>query len=329
MLRFLFEKFRLAVLLSFAVVLPVQALEADAVKGLASDDLATRIQAIDDIAAAGDEAALELLQALYNGEVYVTEDGQVVLEEDEIVDALTHEALDPEPEFYDSVIVNNRMRGNLETAIAALSLLSDDHETRMASATALEGAEDPKLLPVLKKALDKETDPEIRAMLGQTKAVIELGSADPTVRLEAAHALSDSSQRRVRELLSAKLEKTPDGEFIEPVEEVRDAAEEAMKSIDRRLLLIDYLGRFFSGLSLGSILLLVALGLAIIYGLLGVINLAHGELLMIGAYATYVTQSVFRTYFPESLDFYVVAAIPVAFIVTGGVGVVLERTVIR
>ncbi|MGD2139127.1 MAG: urea ABC transporter permease subunit UrtB [Burkholderiales bacterium] len=319
----------MAVLLSFAVVLPVQALEADAVKGLASDDLATRIQAIDDIAAAGDEAALELLQALYNGEVYVTEDGQVVLEEDEIVDALTHEALDPEPEFYDSVIVNNRMRGNLETAIAALSLLSDDHETRMASATALEGAEDPKLLPVLKKALDKETDPEIRAMLGQTKAVIELGSADPTVRLEAAHALSDSSQRRVRELLSAKLEKTPDGEFIEPVEEVRDAAEEAMKSIDRRLLLIDYLGRFFSGLSLGSILLLVALGLAIIYGLLGVINLAHGELLMIGAYATYVTQSVFRTYFPESLDFYVVAAIPVAFIVTGGVGVVLERTVIR
>jgi len=329
MLRVLIEKVCVVVLAGLIVVSPAMALEPDAVKGLASNDFTTRVEAIDAIAAAGDEEALALLQALYNGEVYVTEDGQVVLERDEIVDAVTLKPLDPQPDTYDSVIINNQMRSKLESAIAALSLLSKDRETRFNSAKALENSQDPKLLPVLNKALEKETDPGIRSMLTQTKAVIELGSDDPTVRLAAARALGDSNQRRVRELLAAKLEKTPDGDYIEPVGEVRLAALNSVKSIDRKLLLIDYMGRLFSGLSLGSILLLVALGLAIIYGLLGVINLAHGELLMIGAYATYVTQSIFKTYFPGSLDFYVVAAIPVAFIVTGGVGVVLERTVIR
>ncbi|UCH50337.1 MAG: urea ABC transporter permease subunit UrtB [Betaproteobacteria bacterium] len=329
MLRGFFGKLVLAVAMTVCLTMPARALDAEAVQGLASEELSDRIAAIDAIAAAGDEAALEILELLYNGEVYVTEEGQVILEFDEIVDAVTREPLDPEPDYYDSVIVNNLMRGKLETAIASLSLLSDDRDTRFASAQALERAEDPKLLPVLAKALKSETDPEIRAMLAQTKSVIELASNDPTVRLAAATALADSDQRRVRELLAAKLEKTSEGEFIEPVEEVRLAAEDSMKSIDRRLLLIDYLGRLFSGLSLGSILLLVALGLAITYGLLGVINLAHGEMLMIGAYSTYVTQTIFKNHFPDAFDFYVIAAIPVAFCVAAAVGMLLERTVIR
>ena len=308
---------------------PARALDAQAVSGLASDDLATRIKAISAIAASGDESALELLQLLHNGEVYVTGAGQVVLELDDIVDAVTREPLDPQPDDYDSVIVNNQMRGDLETAIASLSLLSDNREIRFASAQALEGAEDPHLLPILVKAMSTERDAEIRNMLAQTRWVIELNSEDPAARLAAAASLGDSNQRRVRELLAAKLEKLPSGEFIEPSEQVRMAAELSMKSIDRRLILIDYLGRFFSGLSLGSILLLVALGLAITYGLLGVINLAHGEMLMIGAYATYVTQTIFIKHFPAALDFYVIAAIPVAFCVAGAVGMVLERTVIR
>ena len=132
LLRGILGKFALAVLMASAVMMPAHALQADAVKGLASDELADRIEAIDAIAAAGDEAALELLQLLYNGEVYVTEDGQVVLEFDEVVDAVTREPLDPEPDYYDSVIVNNLMRGNLETAIASLRLQSDDRDTRFA-----------------------------------------------------------------------------------------------------------------------------------------------------------------------------------------------------
>ncbi len=310
-------------------VSPAQALDADAVSGLASEDFATRMAAIDAIAASSDAAALELLQLLQNGEVYLTEDGQVILEFDEIVDAVTLEPLDPEPDFYDSVIVNNRMRSKLSTAIAALSLLSDDREVRYDSARALEDAEDPQLLPVLAKALSTESDPEIRALLVHTRAVLQLKSDDPDARLQAAEALGESNQRRVRELLAAMLQTDASGAFVEPVEEVREAAEKSVKSIDRRLLLIDHAARLFSGLSLGSILLLVALGLAITYGLLGVINLAHGEMLMIGAYATYVTQTIFRQHFPEAIDWYVVAAIPVAFVVAAAVGMVLERTVIR
>jgi len=308
---------------------PAQALDAEAVSGLASDELSVRIEAIAAIAAHADEAALEILQLLYEGEVYVTEEGQIILEFDEVVDAITREPLDPEPDYYDSVIVNNQMRGDLETAIAALSLLSEDREVRVTSAQALESAEDPRLLPVIVEALARERDPEIRAMLAQTRSVMELGSEDPAVRVVAVTALGESSDRRVRELLAAKLERNPDGDYFESDATVRLAAVKSVKSIDRRLMLIDYFGRFFSGLSLGSILLLVALGLAITYGLLGVINLAHGEMLMIGAYATYVTQTVFINHFPAAFDYYVVAAIPVAFFVAAGVGMVLERTVIR
>ncbi len=330
MLQALLRSLGVAIVIAGMGIVPAQALDPDAVSGLASEDMAKRTEAIDAIAASGDETAREFLQTLLDGEVYVTEQGQIVLEHDDVVDAITLEPLDPQPDYYDSVIVNNRMRGKLQTAIAALSLLSDDREVRFASARALEGQEDPLLLPVLSSALSSETDADIRAMLAQTKSVIELGSEDPAKRLAAAGSLGDiSSQRRVRELLAAMLEQDGSGEFIEPIAEVRLAAGQSVKSIDRRLMLIDYFGRLFSGLSLGSILLLVALGLAITYGLLGVINLAHGEMLMIGAYATYVTQTMFKTYFPGAFDYYVLAAIPVAFCVAALVGMVLERTVIR
>jgi urea transport system permease protein len=133
----------------------------------------------------------------------------------------------------------------------------------------------------------------------------------------------------VREVLASKLEKNNLGAYQEESPEIRVAIESAVATIDRKLTFIDYFGRLFSGLSLGSILLLAAMGLAITYGLLGVINLAHGEMLMIGAYATYVTQQVFIEYLPNHLDFYVIAAIPMAFLCSAIIGVILERSVIR
>ena len=329
MLHDLLRALRLATAIAAMSATPAQALDADAVSGFASDDLATRIAAIDKVAAPEDESALEFLQTLLDGEVYVTEEGQIVLEHDDVVDAVTLKPLDPQPDYYDNVIVNNRMRGKLEIAIAAQSLLSADLDVRFASAQALEGAEDPLLLPALARAISSESDADILAMLVQTNSVIELASEDPQLRLAAVTSLGDTSVRRIRVLLAAMLEQNVSGEFVEPVEAVRLAAEQSVKSIDRRLMLIDFFGHFFSGLSLGSILLLVALGLAITYGLLGVINLAHGEMLMIGAYATYVTQTVFKTHFPAAFDYYVLAAIPVAFCVTAFVGMILERTVIR
>jgi urea transport system permease protein len=141
--------------------------------------------------------------------------------------------------------------------------------------------------------------------------------------------LGESNQARVRTMLLQVLEKDASGSHTEADADVRYAAEAALKSVERRLAFSDYFGRIFSGLSLGSILLLVALGLAITYGLLGVINMAHGEMLMIGAYATYVTQQIFTTHFPGAFDWYVVAAVPAAFFAAALVGMALERTVIR
>jgi urea transport system permease protein len=110
---------------------------------------------------------------------------------------------------------------------------------------------------------------------------------------------------------------------------VKAAAAGALGAIEARQAIVSMVGNLFYGLSLGSVLLLCALGLAITFGLLRVINMAHGELLMIGAYATYAVQKLFQSYLPAQQDWYLIAAIPVAFIVTAGIGMALERSVIR
>ena len=308
-----------------------KALDRADISGLASDTTMERLRAIDKIATIGDPDALRLLEALQNSEVMVTDAGQIVLENEEwdVIDAITLEVLDPQPDVYDTVIVNNRMRSQLDSAIGVLQLLSEDREIRLTSAKSLQDNLLPALLPILNKALAQETDQEIIRILKESQSVILLDATDSQQRLDAVNYLMSSSERQVREILAAKLEKNESGLYLEDSVEVRVAIESAVSAIDRKLTLIDYFGRLFSGLSLGSILLLAAMGLAITYGLLGVINLAHGEMLMIGAYATYVTQQLFVNHLPNYLDLYVIAAIPMAFFSSAVIGVMLERTVIR
>jgi urea transport system permease protein len=307
------------------------ALESSDVSGLSSDSAMERIKAIKTIAAVGDADSLRILQALQNSEVYVTDTGHIVVENDDgdVLDAISLELLDPEPEYYDYVIVNNVMRSELENAVASLQLLSPDRDVRMASAVALQNNRSKETLPLLELALKNESDEEIRSILLVIKAVILLGSEEQKTRIEAVQSLEGTSDRSIRELLVSKLNRDDQGEYVEPSPEVRKVIKEVVSSIDQKLTLIDYFGRLFSGLSLGSILLLAALGLAITYGLLGVINLAHGEMLMIGAYATYVTQQLFTHFLPNFFDLYVIAAIPIAFLTASVIGVILERTVIR
>ena len=307
------------------------ALETADVSGLSSDSAMERIEAIKTIATVGDSDALRILQALQNSEVYVTDTGHIVVENDDgdVLDAISLELLDPEPEYYDYVIVNNVMRSELENAVASLQLLSPDRDVRMASAVALQNNRSQETLPLLELALNNESDEEIRSILLVIKAVIMLDAEDQATRSEAVQSLNGTSDRVIRELLASRLNRDDQGEYVESSPEVRKVIKEVVSSIDQKLTLIDYFGRLFSGLSLGSILLLAALGLAITYGLLGVINLAHGEMLMIGAYATYLTQQLFTHFFPNFFDLYVLAAIPIAFLTASVIGVILERTVIR
>ena len=164
----------------------------------------------------------------------------------------------------------------------------------------------------------------MRDMLVQVRASIQLNSSDKAIRLAAVRTLGESSNPNVKQMLSSRL--APDGE-TDP--EVRTAVEKVLLNIDRDLAAYEYAGMVFTGISLGSILLLAALGLAITYGLMGIINMAHGEMIMIGAYTTFVVQNLFRNYLPEQFQWYLLVAIPAAFIVAALVGMLLERSVLR
>ncbi|MEI9272325.1 urea ABC transporter permease subunit UrtB, partial [Pseudomonas aeruginosa] len=178
--------------------------------------------------------------------------------------------------------------------------------------------------PLLEARLRIESDAGVKEALGLALANLQLGDPDPALRLSAVRLLGESGDPLARTRLENLLDPA-----VEPEEGVRIAAATSLAQVKRRLLVGDLLGQAFSGLSLGSILLLAALGLAITYGLLGVINMAHGEMLMLGAYSTYVVQLLFQRLAPEWLALYPLLALPVAFCVSAAIGMALERTVIR
>lgn len=306
------------------------ALDPELVKKLGSEAASAKLEAINALAGAADPAALPVLEALRDGNLNVTPEGRVLIVRGGTAkDAATGEALPQVPEAIETVGINNRIRGALDSALSAFALYSSDREARLKAARGMEGSTSQSLLPMLNKALDLEQDADIRRILEQTRAGINVGNSDPKLRLEAVKVLGESNQQRTKLLLLPLLEKDSAGQFVEHDRQVRDAAELAVAQIDRRVALGAYGGRLFAGISLASILMLAALGLAITYGLLGVINMAHGEMIMIGAYATFVTQQVIRNHFPGLLEWYPVIAIPIAFVAAALVGMALERSVIR
>ncbi|MCB2029096.1 MAG: urea ABC transporter permease subunit UrtB, partial [Rhodoferax sp.] len=181
---------------------------------------------------------------------------------------------------------------------------------------------DESKLPLVQKALAAETDDGLREQLEMVQAAILLGSPDVAKRLEAARMMADGRNRNTKTVLLERLR-------VEEDPKVKAALSASLVKVDERLAWGNRLGAMFSGVSLGSILLLVALGLAITYGLMGVINMAHGELMMVGAYATYVVQGLFQTYLPGGFAWYLLAAVPASFLAAALMGAALERTVIR
>lgn len=305
------------------------ALDEATVRQLAAEDSDAKIEAINRLVAAGDPAAIPVLKAMQD-DALATARGRVVISaEDNIRDARTGEPVAIAREELQPVMINNRLRGVLDGALAALRLSAPERAARLAAAQELAANPGEEMLALLARAHEKESDAQIRALLAQARATLELRSPDAAVRRAAAEALGASASPNTRQLLAPLLAKNPDGSFIEPDAAVRAAAQNSLRAIERQLLLPNVIATLFSGLSLGSVLLLAALGLAITFGLMGIINMAHGELLMIGAYTTYVVQALFRQYLPGAFDAYLVAAVPAAFLVAALVGVALERGVIR
>jgi urea transport system permease protein len=271
--------------------------------------------------ASADDKTAAFLQALSDDAVKVAGDKVFVMKDGKAFDPVSGvQAV--VPEGAEDVINNNRMRGELDSAMAALKLFAKDDKIRMAAIKQLQSDADETKLPLIEKAFAAEQNAQIKDLLGLVRAAALLGSTDKTKRLEAAALLSTSTQASTKTVLLARLtqETEPD---------VKAALQKSLREVEAALAWGDKLGAIFSGISLGSILLLVALGLAITYGLMGVINMAHGELMMIGAYATYVVQGLFQKYLPGAFDWYLLASVPVAFMAAALMGALLERSVIR
>ncbi|HSD62058.1 MAG TPA: urea ABC transporter permease subunit UrtB [Burkholderiales bacterium] len=317
----------LAVLAMIAVS-AAAAVAPETVQRLAGEDSDEKIAAVQAIAATPGEAALRILRALGEDRLAVA-GGRLVVQKDQgFMDAETGAILTPAPAAAEPITINNRVRREVQGALAGLRLFSPERDKRLEAARELEGSAEPEIAPAVRQALDRETDPQIRDILQLAYAQATLKSPDPALRLEAARALGASGNPNVKLLLAGLMEKKG-GEFVEPDEDVRRAASASLRELERRLAWAETAGRVFSGISLGSILLLGALGLAITYGVMGVINMAHGELLMVGAYATFMVQGLFRSHLPGLLDWYVLAAVPAAFLSAALAGMLMERLVIR
>ncbi len=290
-------------------------------KGIAVGESEARIEALNQALASADDKTAAFIQALLDDAVKLADGKVFVVKDGKAVDPVTGAEITL-PATAEDVINNNRMRGELEAALAGLKLFSKDEKTRREGIKALQTESDESKLPLIEKAFAAEANAQLKDQLGLIRAAVLLNSADKSKRLIAATLLSQSGQASTKTVLLERLK-------VETEPDVKAALNATLKTVEGALAWGDKLGAVFSGISLGSILLLVALGLAITYGLMGVINMAHGELMMIGAYATYVVQGLFQKYVPGYFDWYLVASVPVAFMASALMGAALERSVIR
>jgi len=294
--------------------------DGKSIEKLAFGESDEKVEAIAALVASGTPKAAEILQALADGELSTSGKRVLIVKGESAVDAISGEKLAKVPEDKEDIVANNRLRRELGGAIAALRLVSPKVEERFTAAKELLGNVEPGMLPLVKKALAAEQNPQVKAMLEQIAAALELKSEDRATRLAAVQKLGDARGASAKTLLLGFLKDEKD-------EELLSEARKSLQAIEGRLAWGERLGVVFTSISLGSILLLAALGLAITYGLMGVINMAHGELIMIGAYSTYVVQNFFRKW--GLFDWYLLAAVPFAFFISALVGMILERTVIR
>jgi urea transport system permease protein len=296
-------------------------LTTEQAQAMAVGDSESRIAALRSISYDADDATVRFVQALADDAVLVVDGRPVVVQGNRVSDPVSGAIL-PYPDAAEDVMNNNRMRAELDLVLASVQLLTGNEKDRRDAIKTLKSDVDEGKLGLIEKAIAQEQIEAIKQELMQLRAAALLGSAAPQKRIEAAEMLGKGSQTAIKTLLLEQLR-------VEENQEVQQALKESLKRIEARLAWGDRLGVMFTGISLGSILLLVALGLAITYGLMGVINMAHGELMMIGAYATYVVQALFQKYLPAAFDWYLLASIPVAFMTSALVGAAMERGVIR
>jgi len=267
----------------------------------------------------------QLAEYVENDQLYSDSQGQTYILEadDQLLSYPSLDAVADWPSDLAQVTLVNTLRKALTFGLAQSKLKSDDASERLEAIDIYESNLAELNVAHINALYLNEQNNKVKARLAQLKARLDYQDADVLVKIQAAKALQDSNRPDVLAMI--------DNELTQPNihSELKAALLEAKSSIKTRIQASEWTGHLFSGLSTASILLLAALGLAITYGLLGVINMAHGELIMIGAYTTYVVQSLFKSYLGSYVEWYLIAAIPAAFLVSGLIGMLIERTVIR
>ncbi|TNF54814.1 MAG: urea ABC transporter permease subunit UrtB [Gammaproteobacteria bacterium] len=282
-------------------------------------------QAIEQLAQTGDPRLEELFSALLAGDLYqLKSNASLVMATGQDADLRVMAVPGGEPiagisaADLKKITLNNRMRGQLKAALARLDLSHADPGRRLTAATSLLNDPGGASRQVLTERLSQETDAKVKETTALVLALMDLQSPDPRARLAALPPLRDSLHPQVRAALTQLLERESDGQ-------VKAAASRVLRHIEGRVHWYGQIETLFFGLSLGSVLVLAAIGLAITFGVMGVINMAHGELMMLGAYTTYVMQQLL----PDHIGLSLFLAIPAAFVIAGLVGILIERGVIR
>ncbi len=285
------------------------------------------------IANTGDERALAVVDALEAGNLYIRRaDGAVWIAEPgeergmlNLVDPLTGDEADEAVAAADfaQVRVNNRVRRALQAARGSLTLLSDNPSVRARAADSVFRSRDASALDMVRQAIAEEENSGILKKLREAEAAIVLDQASDgeAAMIAAVEIVVGRGNRDALSLLNRTASRSEGA--------VRTAALAGVLTLEHRLERLGVVQNLWYGVSLGTVLLLAAAGLAITFGVMGVINMAHGELVMLGAYTTFVVQSLFVAFAPGALDYALLAAVPAAFLVSGGMGVAMERGIIR
>jgi len=310
----------LVLLLGFA---PCAWGEDDPFAGLAGGGFEAIRRSVEALAVSGEAQAAPTIAALQAGALFVSPDKQVFIKYgDGYADARTGKPVAGTPTGLKPVRVNNAVRSAAAAAMGSLTLLSPNPSARQKAAEAVFRSRDPAALPALDRALAREQNAPVRRAMEQARAATLLASGDGSEadRLAAIATLRERGDLDARGMLASVANQPP---------AVVAAAAKAVAAIDRTQQLWSIAQSVFYGISLGSVLLLAAAGLAITFGVMGVINMAHGEMVMLGAYTTFVVQQAFHAYAPPLFGASLLVAVPLAFLVSGVIGIAIERCLIR
>ncbi|MFT5082599.1 MAG: urea transport system permease protein [Lentisphaeria bacterium] len=305
---------------------------------LSSSSNSEKVKVINALAETKDPRVLVTLSALLGAKLYYSEENNqfVIIEERseadgaegtiDAIDVLTGSLLDSvSEESLAKIRITNKLRRVLRSNIAVLELASEDKDLRLKSAQNMAKKPDADLRELIVSSIKSETVFQVRDSMKIVLALIDIKSRDHELRINAVDILGSTVEPQAVGALKMLLEKNADGDYLESNTELVKKVEITFKSVKSRLGVYKFAENLLFGLSLGSILLLAAIGLAITFGVMGVINMAHGEMIMLGAYTTFAIQQLF----PGLIDYSLFIAIPAAFVVAGSVGMLIERLVIR